>query len=425
MTARTTTTAPAPAVPARGARGRRGGAGAALGIALLAATGASGAVDWDLSLDARLVSSDANPPFMDGGLGTVRYGSGQAGLQLGRVRFALTQPLGELWSAHLDASMYDDKDRSPVGVTEAYLLLRPYPSAGWRFRLKAGGFYAPVSLGNRASGWESPYTLSFSAIDSWLAVEVRSIGLEGTLDWLGTRSGHAFDLGITGAVFGWNQGAGTVLATNGFSLTDRQTPLFGRVGQPQTPPLYGAEPFLQLDHRAGFYGGVEARYLDRVVVRALHYDNRADPMQTDEASDFYGWHTVFNSAGVRLDAGHGWTGIVQWLDGRTDSSDDGVPESWTFRSEYVLVSKRFGRSMLSARYDNFQVDSSGAEGYGVQTGHAWTAAYVFDASTHWRFTVEWLQVLSNSYTRADLGGPPVLTETQLQLAIRYALGSDR
>ncbi len=106
---------------------------------------------------------------------------------------------------------------------------------------------------------------------------MRTIGLEGKLDWLGTRSGHAFDVGVTGGVFGWNQGAGVVLTNNGFSLTDRQTPLFGRVGQPGSPPSDGAEPFLQFDHREGLYGGIEMRYLDRVVLRVLHYDNRADP----------------------------------------------------------------------------------------------------------------------------------------------------
>ena len=246
-------------------------------------------------------------------------------LQLGRARFALTQSLGEVWSAHLDASMFDDKDRSPVGLTEAYLLFRPYPCAGYRFRVKAGAFYAPISLENRASGWESPYTLSYSAINSWLAVEVRTVGVEGTLDWLGTRSGHAFDLGVTGGVFGWNQGAGVVLANNGFSLTDRQTPLFGRVGQPGDAPLEGAEPFLQFDHREGVYGGIEVRYLDRVVLRALRYDNRANPQLDDGSDANYSQNTRFNSAGVRVEGDHGWTAIAQWLDGETTTGSDDVP----------------------------------------------------------------------------------------------------
>ena len=35
------------------------------------------------------------------------------------------------------------------------------------------------------------------------------MGLEGQVDWLGTRLGHSFDLQLTAAVFGWNDPAGT------------------------------------------------------------------------------------------------------------------------------------------------------------------------------------------------------------------------
>lgn len=48
---------------------------------------------------------------------------------------------------------------------------------------------------------------------------------------------------------------------------------------------------------------------------------------------------------------------------------------------------------------------------------------MFNADAHWRITLEWLQVISSSYNRDDLGGPPLLSETQVQLAVRYALGS--
>ena len=397
-----------------------------LSLAAAGRTGGCRAADWELSVDARLLNSNAEPSFMEGGLGTVRFSSKDSGVQLGRARLALTQQLGELWSVHLDASMYDDKDKSPVGVTEAYLLFRPYPFAGYRFRLKAGGFYPAISLENRAPGWDSPYTLSYSAINSWLATEVRPLGVEGTLDWLGTRTGHDFDLGATAGVFGWDQGTGVVLTNNGFSLTDRQTPLFGRVGQPGAQPLGGAEPFLQFDHRAGVYAGIELRYLDRVVLRALRYDNRAEPAVDDVTSANYSQNTRFNSAGVRIEGDRGWTGIVQWLDGETTTADGlpgGALSSWPFRSEFALLSKRFGRQSLSARYDRFTVDSVAAWGYGAQDGHAWTAAYSFDVSAHWRVALEWLQVVSSSSSREDFGGPPLLTETQLQLAVRYALGS--
>jgi hypothetical protein len=381
------------------------------------------ATDWVLSVDGRLLSSDAAHPVMDGGFGTTRFGSNDDGLQLGRARFALTQPIGDVWSLHLDASMFDNLDRHPVGVTEAFVLFRPYPFGAYRLRLKAGGFYPPVSLENRASGWESPYTLSYSALNSWLASEVRTVGLEGQLDWLGRHAGHTFDVSVTGGVFGWNDGAGVVVANTGFLLSDRQTPLFGRVGQPGVPPLKAAEPFLELDHRAGVYGGVEVRYLDRLILRALRYDNRADPTQVDAVSNVIAWETRFNSVGVRLETGQGWTAIAQWLDGDTTIAPQGNTLEWPFRAGFALVARSFGRHTLSARYDRFEVESNVPVGYGSQDGHAWTAAWLFDVDAHWRVGLEWLQVVSSSTNRQQFGGPLLATETQLQLSVRYALGS--
>ena len=392
--------------------------------ALLAFSAVSRATDWEASLDARLVSSDAERVLMEGGLGTVRFGSNDDGLQLGRARFALTQRFFELWSLHLDVSAWDDKGASPVGVTEAYLQWRPYPRDGFRFRLKAGAFFPTLSLENRDAGWESPYTLSFSAIDSWLAVELRTIGMEGELDWLGTRLGHDFDLSATGGVFGWNEAAGAELADGGFTFTDRQTPLFDRIGRPGVEPLYGERPFVEFDGHAGIYGGLEARYLDRVVLRVLRYDNRADPTIRDTVSNTIAWNTHFDTAGVRVELDGGWTAIAQWLGGETGIAPPGVQIQWPFRADFALLSKRFGRHTLSARYDRFTVRTHNeVPGGGWQDGHAWTAAYIFNASAHWRFTLEWLRVTSSSYNRLEAGGPPLLSETQLQLAIRYAIGS--
>ena len=403
-------------------RSARGAGALALCLAA-AASAAAPAADFELSLDARLASSDAASSLMDGGLGTTRYDHSDAALELGRLRFAFSAPLGELWSAHLDASMWDDRDRSPVGLTEAYLQFRPYPRAGYRLRVKAGAFYPPISLENRAAGWESPYTLSYSAINTWLGEELRTLGAEAQLDWLGTRTGHRFDLGATLGAFGWNDGLGVVLANDGFMLHDRQTPVFGRVGQLHVPPLYGAEPFLELDHRVGVYAGVEARYLDRLVVRVLRYDNRADPTKIDVVSQVIGWDTRFNSAGLRAESDSGWTGIVQWMDGETIIEPPGILLTWPFRAQFALLAKRSGRHTFSARYDRFEVDTRNAEADGTQIGHAWTAAWLYDASAHWRIALEGLRVRSSSYLRADLGGPLLATETQWQLAVRYTLGS--
>ena len=68
-------------------------------ISLLALAATGRAADWEMSLDTRLVSSNAGRSFMDGGLGATRYDRNDSGAQLGRARFALTASLGELWSA--------------------------------------------------------------------------------------------------------------------------------------------------------------------------------------------------------------------------------------------------------------------------------------------------------------------------------------
>jgi hypothetical protein len=398
--------------------------GTALCLGLLAMSAAAHATDWEFSLDTRLVSSDADLSVVDGGLAPVRFDRGDSTLQLGRARLAFNQPIGELWSLRLDASVYDDKGGALAGLTEGYLQFRPFPHEGYRLRVKAGAFYPPVSMENRASGWDSPYTISFSAINSWLATEVRTIGLEANLDWLGTRLGRSFDLGVTAAAFGWNDQAGAVLASTGFALTDRQTALFGRVGQPGVPPLYGVKPFGQIDNQVGAYAGIEGRYLDRVTVRVLRYDNRADPTATDTVANTIAWDTRFTSAGIRGESADGWTGIVQWLQGETVIAPGGFTIEWPFNSVYGLVSRRIGRHTLSARYDRFNVEVRGSEGDGAQSGHAWTGAYAFDASARWRIALEWLQVQSESYNRQDLyGGSPWSTQTQVQLSVRYSLGS--
>lgn len=392
-------------------------------LVALACTSTSRATEWELDVDARLLTADGGKPFIDGGLGTTRFGEDQSGLRLGRARFAISQNLGEVWTLHLDASLWGDRDKIPVGLTEGYLQLRPYPASGYRLRVKAGAFYPPISLENRASGWESPYTLSYSAINSWLGEELRTIGLETQLDWLGTRTGHGFDLGVTGGVFGWNDPAGVALANGGFTLTDRQTLLAGRVGQPGVAPLAAAEPFREIDGRAGAYAGLEARYLDRVVLRFLRYDNNADPT----ARDAHGlaWNTRFNSAGLRVEGQNGWTAILQWLDGDTYIEPHGVAVKWPFKASFALLSKRIGNHMLSVRYDRFRVESDSDDGEenGAQKGHAWTAAYVYQSGPRWRYTFEWLRVVSDSYNRGDyLGAATLATETQVQLAVRYALG---
>lgn len=394
-----------------------------IAAALPAATVARGS-GWELDLDLRAVSSNADASVLEGGHGPTRFSERQSGLQLGRLRLALDAPLGEVWKLHLDASAWDHSYRNPMGFTEAYLQFRPYPRNHLRVRVKAGGFYAPVSLESGAEGWASPYTLSYSALSGWLAEEVRTVGLEARVDWLGTRSNLPFDVSAVAAAFGWNEVAGAALAGGGFILDDRQTPLFDRVARLESAGARIA-PFRQIDGRAGYYGGLALEAPGRLVLTALRYDNRANPSATDALDQVIAWHTTFNSVGGRLEYGAGWTVIAQWLRGHTEIAPGGDVLDWPFNARYLLLSKRLGsRQRLSVRYDRFLVESRNSEPDGEQSGHAWTVAYIFDPGKNWSLTLEGLRVTSSSYSWGEeLGRPGPVTDIQVQLAVRYALGS--
>jgi hypothetical protein len=382
------------------------------------------AADWELALDVRAVSSDGRKSFLDNGQGKLRFDAEHEGIQLGRLRAAWNQPLGEVFSAHVEASTWDDDDKNPIDLTEAYLEYRPYPRAGWRTRVRLGAFYPPMSLESRALGWETPYTITPSAISSWIGEEIRTIGLEGQLDWLGTRLGHDFDLQLTAAVFGWNDPAGTMLGAHGFAFHDRQTTLFGRVGAPQPDPKHATkELFHEIDDRPGYYLGAQVRYLDRAVLNVLHYDNRADPTVALPSIRDYAWLTQFDAAALRVETGGGWTALLQVLDGETDIEPHGLWLDWKFDSQSALLAKRLGAHMLAVRYDAFNVLFRGNPLLsGSEDGSAWALAYSYDRGDHWRFALEWLRVESDVPARVlQLGEPAFATESKLEFSARYSL----
>lgn len=379
----------------------------------------------EASIDLRLVDSEAAPSYLEGGLGALRYSDQQSGIQLGRARVAVGIPIGQVLELRIDGSAWGDHDRNPFDLTEAYLEFRPYPFAGLRARIKVGAFFPPLTLENTASGWASPYTISSSALDTWVGEELRTIGAQGQLEWLGTRLGHDFDFGLVGAVFGWNDPAGEALASQGFAITDRQTTLFGRVGRPGTQPVGGFQLFHEIDGRAGLYGGIDIRYLDRISIIALRYDNRGDPGAFDAALGEHAWLTRFTTAGFRAEPSDGWIAIAQWLQGETYVAPANFRElEWGFESRYFLISRQFGRHLATVRYDEFGVSPEPPAARGEQSGHAVTLAYGYEPTTSWRLMLEWVRVRSSQSNRSIyLGQNPFATDSALQLSVRYTFTS--
>ena len=63
-----------------------------------------------------------------------------------------------------------------VSLNESYLFLRPDPSAPIRVSGRMGLFFPPISLEHDGLEWSLVHTLGASAINSWVAEEVKTAG---------------------------------------------------------------------------------------------------------------------------------------------------------------------------------------------------------------------------------------------------------
>jgi hypothetical protein len=404
----------------------------ALYAGLLLATAHTGrSAELDLSVELRAVSSDATATRLGGELGKLRYDGDHEGLRFGYLRLGYRADITPTLRFAAEAISYGDHDVNAIDLTEAYLDWRPIPASAWRSRLKVGAFYPEISLENRMRGWRSPYTLSFSAINTWVGEELRTIGAEYNLDWLGLANGHNFEVSSGVTAFGWNDPAGTVVGSRGWALHDRQSTLFGRFANRGTPLPERTVFFDDLDKRAGYTINTSLRYRGLLELRALHYDNRARLGVAAPTIDDATWQTYFDSVGARWTPSPAWTAIAQWLHGRTlldapQPANDWTTNAWTFESHFLLVSNTQGRWRYSARYDRFFVQQTASNFaqfiggiYFNERGHAWTLAVQRSCGQHWNVALEGLQVDSDVEQRALLGQPDVARERQLQLALRY------
>jgi hypothetical protein len=408
--------------------------GGALVTALLPATPAVAAAgSFDASADLLAVSSNGTRSFLDNGLGDLRFDSDHQGIQVDNLRLGYRATLADIVHVDVEAVSYADRQSNPIDLTEAFAEIRPFPSGPWRSRFKLGAFYAPISLENRLQGWRSAYSLSPSAINTWVGEELRTFGAEYDLDWLGRQRGHDWELGIGGSLYGWNESAGELMAERGWAIHDRQATLFGKIGEPVSPAIVDERLLTsEGDDRVGYYVDGTAKYLDTLELRALHYDNRADTEHYSAPGNQFPWLTQFDSAGVRWTPMQQWSVISQWMSGRTcvyAPAGDGWADNyeqycWHFDAEFLLLSWQLGADRLTGRYDRFEMhQSSPADQPGayLDRGHAWMFAYQHDLNRHVSAALELLQVDSSLNERFGVGAPAVASEREIELALRLQL----
>jgi len=376
-------------------------------------------------VDVRAVAIDSPlKSFTEGGYGLLRYDEDHDGLQLGNVMLDVAGPLTETLRYGATAFATDDGDKNIIDLTEAFVDWRPYPQSALRWRVRTGAFYAPISLENRAVGWESLYSLSPSAINTWVGEEFRTIGTEVTATWMGAPSGRGFDLSFVAAAYGWNDPAGVLIFQRGWAIHDRQTALFGKLPRLRIrdPNNRTIEFFDEIDDRIGYYAGAELKWGDDNALRVLHYDNLGDP--ADRTVKEPDWDTAFDAAGVRWQLPQAVTFIGQWMKGDTEAvptpSGRGmfVVDYWSW---FGLLSRAMGPHRVTVRYDRMVTATTRGRQFfnSEQNAKAWTLAYLFNLNDHWQFAAEALRNEGSLQQRAVAGLPVDVTEDQLQLAVRY------
>ncbi|MBM3512227.1 MAG: hypothetical protein FJX59_00770 [Alphaproteobacteria bacterium] len=374
-------------------------------------------------IDLRLAHGDDAVSWLDRGPGKTRLGGPEsAGAQVAEVAAIVQARL--TWDISAVAHVVAGAQQRPgVDAIESFLAYKPAPRQGLVVRAKAGAFFPPISLENTGLAWTSPYTLSSSALNSWVGEELRTIGVEGSA----VRRSDAGEWSLTGAVFGFNDPVGSVLARRGWAIHDRETGLFGRLplaplaafrpGGSAAGQANDVDPVAEIDGRVGWYAAGEWAENEGVRVRALVYDNRSNDRSFN--GEQYAWHTRFGAIGGEVPIGDRIELVAQAMSGRTKMASPVVDNR--FHAAFALASYAWDRHRLSARVERFTVkdrDRTGDDPNG-ERGRAWTAAYVFRPDDRQRLTIEALHVRSSRDARPRFGLPRRVDETLLQLSYRY------
>lgn len=400
---------------------------------------------WVARLDTTyaMPSSDL-AAWTKGGLGKLRYDDEDRGLNASRLFFDYRGRIAPTLSGRVVADYVDDLSGEDLSggldVAEAYVEWRPIPTSPNRHQLKVGAFYPPLSLENGGAGWSSPFSQSWSAINTWLGEEVRPVGVEWSMARR-LRLSSPHELRVFASGFYGNDPAGTLLFYRGWSLHDRQSRLGDRLPMPPMPvwsngAVVGHDeqslrPFHEIDDEPGLYGGLEWRYARRALVQLSRYDNRAEPAAF--AGGQWGWRTAFTHLGAQLALPRDFGLIAQWLRGDTTWLTATTPGGDTtpftelvadrIESKFLLLTRLVrGAHRFSIRYDDFAVHrDEPPPALESDAGSAWTLAYRFERPA-FDVGVEWLEIAS----RRDLwpefyAAAPRAEERMIrvQLALRF------
>ena len=400
-----------------------------LALALAVAAGSVHAADW-IELHGILSGREAwvrsrQASWMEAGFGRLDVGgddhvglaTAQLGVDLKPVHWLDLHAHG---IARAEPSSYGGRR---AGITEAYVDVLPVDNVWNRVRVRAGMYFLPTSRENVDELWFSPYTMTLSAINTWIGQEFRPIGAE-------AEYRHTFASGqritVAGGTVRGNDTSGTLLGWRGFALGSRLAvydetlplpPLFSLLdphffGGKQ---MRGTKPFSRdLDGRTGWTARLRASS-ERYSLQVARADNAGDRAFYVNQ---YSWRTPFWLISGDYHLTQDTIVAMEAMYGSTEMGFDPIYVKAGFGSEYLLVSHRLGPHRFSLRIDAFRMsnrDDSLAEN-NSEHGHAATAAYFYETPHRIRYGLEVVRVIGRrpaavqSGFNGDAGGRTVTAE---------------
>src|SRR3954449_4971491 len=176
------------------------------------------------------------------------------------------------------------------------------------WRLRAGEFWLPTSRENTDPLWTSKYTITFSALNSWMGQEVRPIGAD--LQW---SPSFYVTAGVT--AFRGNDTMGTLLAGRGWTLGNYLAAYNELL---PTPDQELTRPFGEdLDSKNGYAERIRVSLPERAMLQFTHIDNRATLSPT-RVHDQEPWLTRFNIVGAEVGSTAPTTVAAEWMRGSTE-----------------------------------------------------------------------------------------------------------
>ena len=216
-------------------------------------------------------------------------------------------------------------------------------------RLRAGEFWLPTSRENTDPLWTSKYTITYSALNSWMAQEVRPIGAD--LQW-----SPSFYVTVGATAFRGNDTMGTLLAGRGWTFGNYLAAYNENL---PTPGPRADPPVRRGSRRQERLRRTHPRVAARTRHAPVHAHRqprhaRSRPGQRAGAVADALQHRRRRS---RLD-GADPPSPREWMRGSTAVGFPGGSFTMDFDTAYLLGSHKFGHERLSARIERFATSNA-------------------------------------------------------------------